>query len=75
MRNGASIIVVGSEEYIVTPYVLQRNCGENATCADPPETPLRIAPWQWVMTVLCVLSGMYGSFPIRDSAHLKITFW
>lgn len=39
-------------------------------CTDPPETPLRVVPWQWAMAVLCALAGVYGSYSISH-IHLK----
>lgn len=33
-------------------------CGPNALCAEPPETPFRVAPWQWTVTIVCILGAM-----------------
>ncbi|KAF9066210.1 hypothetical protein BDP27DRAFT_1047363 [Rhodocollybia butyracea] len=31
----------------------QRNC-VSVFCTEPPETPLRVAPWQYVLTAICI---------------------
>ncbi|KIM80388.1 hypothetical protein PILCRDRAFT_73344 [Piloderma croceum F 1598] len=36
------------------------NCGENGYCIDQPETPLNVAPWQYVILVLCIVAGGFG---------------
>lgn len=38
---------------------VQFNCGAQGTCADPPEMPLHVAPWQYVLTILSVLTGAH----------------
>ncbi|KAJ3800575.1 hypothetical protein GGU11DRAFT_676980 [Lentinula aff. detonsa] len=35
----------------------QRNCVVS-TCVEPPETPLRVAPWQYAITAMCILGAM-----------------
>jgi len=36
---------------------VQYNCGPAGVCAYPPETPLRVAPWQYVITAICIVGG------------------
>jgi len=34
------------------------NCGAQGTCADPPEMPLHVSAWQYVITAISVLAAM-----------------
>ncbi|KIJ94955.1 hypothetical protein K443DRAFT_341203 [Laccaria amethystina LaAM-08-1] len=36
----------------------QRNCNSAKVCVEPPETPLRVAPWQWGLTMGSILAAM-----------------
>lgn len=36
----------------------ERNCNSAKVCVEPPETPLRVAPWQWGLTIGSILAAM-----------------
>ncbi|KIJ90998.1 hypothetical protein K443DRAFT_115761, partial [Laccaria amethystina LaAM-08-1] len=36
----------------------ERNCNSAKVCVEPPETPLRVAPWQWGLTMGSILAAM-----------------
>lgn len=53
-----------SSDQRLTVYA-QHNCGSAGICAEPPETPLRVAPWQYATTALCIIGGACQPPPLR----------
>lgn len=47
-QKSLSILPIGSLKY---------NCGAQGTCTDPPEMPLHVSAWQYVITAISVLAG------------------
>ncbi|KAF8972265.1 hypothetical protein BDZ97DRAFT_1650330 [Flammula alnicola] len=50
---------------------LQNCLSPSNTCGMPPETPLRIAPWNWVATVLFIILSMTSAFLVLLFMHKR----
>jgi len=48
-----------------------RNCGAHGVCADPPETPLKVAPWQYAVTAICVIGAMTATCVLLTLIHKR----
>ncbi|KAJ4478960.1 hypothetical protein J3R30DRAFT_3289184 [Lentinula aciculospora] len=48
----------------------QRNCVEGI-CAEPLETPLRVAPWQYAITAMCILGAMVATCLMLTLIHKR----
>ncbi|KAJ7157636.1 hypothetical protein C8R43DRAFT_882992 [Mycena crocata] len=46
------------------------NCA-GGTCADPPETPLRIAPWQCALTMTAIVGAMVATCVLLSLLHKR----
>ncbi|GBE88068.1 hypothetical protein SCP_1202970 [Sparassis crispa] len=48
------------------------NCGAQGICVDPPEMPLHVAPWQYVVTSLSVIGAMAVTTVMLTSVHKRL---
>ncbi|THV06379.1 hypothetical protein K435DRAFT_743840 [Dendrothele bispora CBS 962.96] len=47
-----------------------RNC-VSGVCTEPPETPFRVAPWQYVITAFCVIGAMISICMLLTVIHRR----
>ncbi|OCH85557.1 hypothetical protein OBBRIDRAFT_815031 [Obba rivulosa] len=47
------------------------NCG-GGVCSDPPGTPLQVAPWQYSVTVSCVITVMIAIVALLTLVHRRL---
>ncbi|ESK86900.1 hypothetical protein Moror_3417 [Moniliophthora roreri MCA 2997] len=52
----------------------QRNC-VNGVCAIPPEAPLRISAWQYLVTVLCLVGAMASTLILLIIIHKRHRYY
>ncbi|KAF8895988.1 hypothetical protein BD779DRAFT_1493331 [Infundibulicybe gibba] len=46
-------------------------CASPGYCTDPPETPTRVAPWQYAITVSCILGAMMATCMMLILLHKR----
>ncbi|KII85258.1 hypothetical protein PLICRDRAFT_337586 [Plicaturopsis crispa FD-325 SS-3] len=47
------------------------NCGSQGLCTDPPETPVRVAPWQYALTGICIAAAMVATCVMLTFVHKR----
>ncbi|OBZ66311.1 hypothetical protein A0H81_13750, partial [Grifola frondosa] len=48
------------------------NCNSQNICVDPPEMPLHVAPWQFVITALSVVGAMAATVAMLTLVHKRL---
>ncbi|KAF9068174.1 hypothetical protein BDP27DRAFT_1295498 [Rhodocollybia butyracea] len=48
----------------------ERNC-LSGLCTEPPETPLHVAPWQYVLTAICIVGAMMSTCLLLTLIHKR----
>ncbi|KAL0953224.1 hypothetical protein HGRIS_004477 [Hohenbuehelia grisea] len=47
------------------------NCAPLGVCVPSPETPYHVAPWQYAVTIICVVGALLGTVTILTLVHRR----
>ncbi|GAW10465.1 hypothetical protein LENED_012734 [Lentinula edodes] len=72
---GQDSLLCEQSKSLGSPCQIDQECEERncvvGICAVPPETPLRVAPWQYAVTAMCILGAMVATCLMLTLLHKR----